>query len=121
MNATIGIIIYLLAMISIAGLVIWTGNRNAKIFRFEFMYMNLQTMLRDPLRPINRTSWKYLNECFDEIEKLYKVNPEKVDVLRGEFLKLYEPVIDEIDLELKEMNSEEEYDPGQIFSEFNHT
>lgn len=112
---------YVLTLFFLGWYIKYTGERNAKECKYEFMYRNLQTMLYDPLRPINRTSWKELNACFNELCELPYKNVEKTEILLDEFLKLYEPVIEEIDQEFKEMNSEEEYDPGQIFSEFNHT
>lgn len=90
-------------------------KRKERENKYNLMYVNFKAMLYDPHRPINKASWKELSECFVEIEAL-NMFAEKTDVLRGEFLKLYEPVTDEIERELKELNSEHEFDPSMIFA-----
>lgn len=106
---------YVLSLIALGFLIVYTGRRNAKEFKFDLMYENFKTMLYDPSRPITKESWKELNRCFTEIEGMNMFS-ERTDILRGEFLKRYKPVRDEIDREYKELMSENEFDPGQIFA-----
>jgi hypothetical protein len=109
----LGYVIFIL----ITGKIFWyIGNRNANEARYEFAYMNLATIIRDPLRPVNLKSYKEINGYFDELEELKYKNEEKTEVLMAEFLKKYEDVTDEIEREYKELMSEDEFDPSQIFA-----
>lgn len=77
--------------------------------------MNLATIIRDPLRPVNLVSFKAISGYFDELEELPYKNEEKTDVLMDEFLIKYQNVRDEIDREYKELISEDEFSVEAIF------
>lgn len=116
MEPIIWILSYVIFIIIVARIFWYIGARGAKEAKYDLMYANFKAMLYDPLRPINKVSWKELNMHFTEIEDM-KWNMEKTDVLRGEFLKLYEPVTDEIEREFNELMSQNEFSPESYFGQ----
>lgn len=106
------IIIFILIIASVVGLfkyIIWYGRLQAKIanqeLKYDIMYENIQCIIYTWV--VNEKSYHAIEGFFDQLRELPHKNKEKTNVLHDSFLKIYEPVINQI-------RSEEEFTPEAV-------
>jgi len=101
-------------LLAILAIIAWSWYEGKKGLRnidkeseqYEKFYFNLQRYIQD--WKVTEVNYLAIDRLFDIFNMFaYKEN-EKTNVLRNEFLEKYQSVCDEID-------SREEFDPGQVF------
>jgi hypothetical protein len=109
-NSTLSAICYIGIFVGIlvilAWLIIEKGKANVRNENeYKFYYKRTQGFIRG--WGATENNYYIISGCVDHIKSLKFKNPEKTEVLSNEFIIKYQSVRDEI-------NSREEFDPGQV-------
>jgi hypothetical protein len=91
------IILIILIILSVLLSLTWKYTKQCRAkneLKFDIMYLNIQTMLRDEKRPVNERNRVQLMSYFNELRKLRYKNVEKVQTLWDEYCKKYNGLVD---------------------------
>jgi predicted transcriptional regulator len=104
------IFITLLSVIFIAVALYYSGRRGVKkidpqMTAYERLYIGIQQAIDN--WQVNEKSYNVISKLFDQLSELPCKNSEMTEVLNNQFKEKYKSIKDEI-------NSYEEFDPGQV-------